>query len=473
MIGSRAVRRRSLLGTAALASVGAARTGEASAPHVPARVPGLADAPPVDASTLGGKLMLGYQGWFSAGGDGSPFDGQQDSWHHWSDWVAPAPTNVTFDLWPDLSEYGEEELYPTDLRYADGTRAALFSSYNRATVQRHVRWLQEYGLDGVFLQRFLYELRDTRALAFRDHVTTLIRDAAEAHGRVFAIMYDLSAASSATVVEDLQRDWQHLVADVGVTSSDRYLRHRGRPLLAVWGCGFSDRAVTAAQAAAIVEWLTRAAPEEQRVTLVGGVPAYWRTLTRDAQADPAWSRVYRSFDVLSPWTVGRYGTEAEIDRFRAQVLEPDLAETRALGLDYLPVVFPGFSWSNLARVRRFTSPAPINQIPRRGGTFWWRQWHAWASAGCDMVYGAMFDEVDEGTAMFKCAPAAAQAPVAPRFLTYDADGTPTASDWYLRLAGAGARSLRGEVPLTVELPQRPESLGEAAQPLPEQRTDPG
>ena len=56
--------------------------------------------------------------------------------------------------------------------------------------------------------------------------------------------------------------------------------------------------------------------------------------------------------------------------------------------------------------------------------------------GMNMVYVAMFDEVDEGTAIFKCTN---QPPVG-RFATYE--GMP--SDHYLRLAGMGGRLLRGE-----------------------------
>ena len=57
-----------------------------------------------------------------------------------------------------------------------------------------------------------------------------------------------------------------------------------------------------------------------------------------------------------------------------------------------------------------------------------------------MVYVAMFDEVDEGTAIFKCSndvPSAGPA----RFLTYE--GLP--GDFYLRLTGQGGKLIRGEL----------------------------
>jgi hypothetical protein len=51
-----------------------------------------------------------------------------------------------------------------------------------------------------------------------------------------------------------------------------------------------------------------------------------------------------------------------------------------------------------------------------------------------MLYGAMFDEVDEGTAMFKIAASARDAPTEVPIVTLDIDGVALPSDWYLRLA---------------------------------------
>jgi hypothetical protein len=60
----------------------------------------------------------------------------------------------------------------------------------------------------------------------------------------------------------------------------------------------------------------------------------------------------------------------------------------------------------------------------------------------------MFDEVDEGTAIFKVT---SSPPRQAHFVGYD--GLP--SDWYLRLAGDGARMLRKQRPLSEEIPIRP------------------
>ncbi len=64
-----------------------------------------------------------------------------------------------------------------------------------------------------------------------------------------------------------------------------------------------------------------------------------------------------------------------------------------------------------------------------------------------MFYVAMFDEMDEGTAIFKCA---SQPPAGARFVSYH--GVP--SDQYLWLAGQAGKLLRGEIPPSSDLPGR-------------------
>jgi len=62
----------------------------------------------------------------------------------------------------------------------------------------------------------------------------------------------------------------------------------------------------------------------------------------------------------------------------------------------MPVIFPGGSWDNLQRF-----PPGKSLVPREGGDFFWRQFATASDLGIDMVKIAMFDEVDEGTAIFK------------------------------------------------------------------------
>ena len=295
----------------------------------------------------------------------------------------------------------------------------------------HFRWLREYDLPGVFLQRFTVNLDDDSMRDFRDTVARNVRTASESHGRVFAVMYDISGHRPETLVEDVQRDWTHVVDTLRLLESPRYLRHAGRPVLAIWGFGFTDRPASPQQAARLIEFFKNNPDPRYRVTLFGGIPVGWRTLTRDSQADPAWAAVYRAFDVISPWAVGRFRDSAGIERFYADSVAADLQETRELGIEYMPVVFPGFSWHNM------NPSAAINQIPRRGGRFFWEQIDRAIETGAGMLYGAMFDEVDESTAMFKLARSPRDAPADPATVTLDADGLEVPSDWYLRLAREG------------------------------------
>src|SRR5205814_9266540 len=134
--------------------------------------------------------------------------------------------------------------------------------------------------------------------------------------------------------------------------------------------------------------------------VAGGMPPYWLTLAIDSQTNAAWAGVYRSFDVLSPWTIGRYSNDAGANTYKSGTLEADLAECQSHNIDYLPVAFPGYSPHNLNG--GYTN-APLNQIPRNGGEFFWRQIYNGLSAGCSMLFRAMFDEIDEGTALYKLA----------------------------------------------------------------------
>ena len=146
-------------------------------------------------------------------------------------------------------------------------------------------------------------------------------------------------------------------------------------------------------------------------------------------------------DIVLPWLVGRFDME-HYPAFQKMIAE-DVAWCREHGKGYVPVLFPGFSWHNLRNGR-----APLDQIPRLGGRFFWRQAEGALRAGAVSLYLAMFDEIDEGTAFFKCTnrPPAGKSP----FLTYG--GLP--SDHYLWLAGEAARMLRGERPLSEEMPER-------------------
>jgi hypothetical protein len=391
----------------------------------------------VDPKTLTGKIMCGYQGWFSAKDDGG-----ERGWNHWAkDRSKPmAPGNAKVDLWPDVSELAPEERYPTGFTLADGRNAEVFSSLRAPTVLRHFQWMSDYGLDGAFVQRFIGDLKDPREARHNNAVLSACREGANRCGRAYAVMYDLTGLR-ANRISEVMEDWRRLRSRMQVTEDPAYLHHRGKPVVAVWGVGFGDRReYTLQECLRLVQFL-KEDKEAGGCAVMLGVPSGWRESKMDASPDPALLEVIRQADVVSPWTVGRYGTPEEVAKHAEKLWKPDLAWCRTAERDYLPVVFPGFSWHNM-------HGGPLDQIPRLKGRFLWSQLVALKRSGASMIYVAMFDEVDEATAVFKCTnqvPAAGGAD----FVTYE--GLP--SDFYLKLTGSGGRLLRGEIPVSDEMPR--------------------
>jgi len=393
-----------------------------------AAAPAAASRPAVDATTMHRKVLTGYQGWFRC-----PNDPANEGWRHWSrNGRRIAPETLTIEMWPDMTEYAADERFPADaFTTPDGRPATLFSSAHPATVDRHFRWMEQYGIDGAFVQRFLVDARRPSA----DRVLTLTRAAAAKSGRAYALCYDLSGANKDKLYDQLVADWKRLVDDARVTADDRYLHHNGKPVLFVWGF-YSDR-FDAALAHKVIDFFK--SDPKYAVTLIGGCQWYWRR-----EKDPEWSRAFRRFDIISPWNVGHTMQVAGQKHAATTYWADDIAEARRAGMTYLPVIYPGFGWTNLKG-----KDAARATIPRLGGEFFWRQFVTAANMGIEMAYVAMFDEVDEATAIFKVTNAPpTQAP----FATYD--GLP--SDWYLRLAGEGTKVIRsGARPVPAAIPIRP------------------
>ena len=161
--------------------------------------------PGVDPGTLAGKVMCGYQGWFT-----TPEDGAQRGWTHYGRRGRFEPGSCTIDLWPDVSELDDDEKFATGFRHADGATAAVFSSFCRKTVLRHFGWMKTYGIDGVFVQRFAVETYHPLNLNHCNTVLRHCREGANLHGRAYAVMYDLSGLQAGQMGHVMD-DWKLLV----------------------------------------------------------------------------------------------------------------------------------------------------------------------------------------------------------------------------------------------------------------------
>ena len=390
----------------------------------------------VDTKTLTGKVMCGYQGWFGTPGDGS----SEHGWQHWTKNHGPlADGNAKIDLWPDVSELDASQRFPTGFKMADGSPAEVFSSFERLTVLKHFEWMQDYGIDGVFVQRFANGLKNRPTLEHDNMVLASCREGANLHGRAYAVMYDLSGLPAGHI-DDVINDWRTLKSQMAITEDPAYLNHHGRPVVAIWGIGFNDgRKYTLAECRRLVEFF-KSDPAAGGCTVMLGVPANWRALKGDAVSDPELLNILTMADIISPWTVGRYANLTDAAKYAENSLKPDLAWCRQRGIDYLPVVFPGFSWHNMYG-------AEFDQIPRLRGQFLWSQFLQAKRANVSMVYVAMFDEVDEGTAVFKCVN---DVPIGQKskFVTYE--GLP--SDFYLKMVGDATKLIRNETSMREKTP---------------------
>lgn len=382
--------------------------------------------------SLEGKVVTGYQGWFRAEGDASGL-----GWVHYGRGKGFSPQAYAFDIWPDLSEFTPEERYPSPFKFADGKTADLFSSVHPLTVRRHFRWMKDYGINGAMLQRFATSLGKSRGAESLDLVLRNCTDAALAEGRSLTVMYDLSGLTP-DKFPMVAADWRRLVA-AGQTKQACAQHHQGKPLVALWGLGFKDRDP------ALAEWNTLLADiRSTGAAVMLGIPTYWREQKNDCITEPALHALLRKADILSPWTVGRFGDPKGAANLADKVWKPDLAWCKAERKAYLPVIFPGFSWSNLSALRG--QNAKLNQIPRLGGRFLWSQAVAARDAGAKTLYVAMFDEIDEGTAIMKCG--------GPRPVGDFVNLSDVPTDHYLWLSGQAGRMLRGEIPASSDLPKR-------------------
>lgn len=376
--------------------------------------------------TYKGLVMAGYQGWQNCPGDGS-LCSTREGMDKWAHYVCTYPVNDAdgnampfrfekgalgnaFTFWPDCSEYTNTYEAP-GFTYPDGTQAHLFSSYDEQTVMTHFRWMKEYGIDGVFAQRFMVYVNKGNVTEYDHHNINLDHQmkASNEYGRAISIMYDLVGTNveAHLTPEYLMNDLNELEAKYNFKDRSKgqkyYLYHNGKPLVGLVSFAQMDMPYNMTECRRCVELL-----QEAGYSVMIGVPTYWRDGGEDSPYTTELLAMIEELkpDVLMPWFVGRYDYNGEtkpsykgsatitgFDDFKARIKD-DADWCRARGVDYAPNVWPGFDWSH-------QRPASL-PYDRHGGDFLWKQaYYDIAVAGVEMIYIAMFDEIDEGTAIFK------------------------------------------------------------------------
>ncbi len=466
------------------------------------------DGEPYD--TYEGLVMAGYQGWQGCKGDGS-ISGELDdanAWPHYLNttcWPFRLQTGALgngFNFWPDCSEYEKTYEVP-GFTMPDGSPAKLFSDYDLSTVMTHYRWMKEYGIDGAFAQRFMVYVNKQYTMEHDFHMVNLDHQmkASNEYGRAICIMYDLVGINEVSWLtpEYLLQDLTELEEKYHFKDRSKgqkyYLYHNGKPLVALVSFAQMDMKYNMTECRRCVELLQAAG-----YSVMIGVPAYWRDGGVDSPYSAELLKMIKELhpDVLMPWYTGRFDYKGEnhsykgtarvtsFDVFKERIKE-DARWCREEGVLFAPNCFPGFDWSH-------NRPASL-AYDRYGGDFFWAQaYYEIAVAGVHSFYIGMFDEIDEGTQIFKVLPkkdAPSNLGDGSFYVKYDNGVYSTSlrgptdaqkpewnsaskwwvrndeisttfngveddqeSDHYLWLTGQIGKMLRGEIPLQAEQPSR-------------------
>jgi glycoprotein endo-alpha-1,2-mannosidase len=383
-----------------------------------------------------GLVMAGYQGWFNCEGDGA-----ERGWTHYSKNGQFKDASCTIDYWPEMDGYKVK--YKTPFKFADGSPAYVFSSFDESTVDLHFKWMKEYGIDGVFMQRFFSVLTSKNRLNHNDKVLASAIKAANKYGVAICLMYDIGSMDDSKYKLVLE-DWKHLVDDLNLTNQKEkttYLFHNNKPLVAFWGISAGTRDSGHIPEIFDIMDFFKNDPVYGGCSIHLGIPSRWRTLGSDTKGDPRLHEVIKQADVVHPWLVGRYN-EDTYEAYRQEHIIDDVIWCKENGKSYAPTVFPGFSWHNM-------KGDGSNKIPRNKGEFYWKQLAGAIESGAEMIYVAMFDEIDEGTSIMKCAH---KVPVGKSiFVPIEKE---VESDYYLWLTNMAGKMLRGEIPFSKKMPKR-------------------
>jgi len=382
----------------------------------------------VDASTLTGKIISGYQGWFE-----TPNDPRDIGYRHWGQ-----PGDWDVEQWPDPNDYDPSELFAVPgVTTASGDQAYLFSSNNASVVGRHFQWMRQHNLDGVLLQRFSESFMTRNAdgsfSGKNQWPLVNVREAAHREGRTWAIEYDIQSGANEAerdvMIQKVKDDWEFLTDPSGfnMLADSRYQREGGKPVVAIFGLYLSDdRGYTTSQQEDLVNYF------KSRGIYVIGAGRHSESLSQTTNAG--------LHDAYIPWQGYWKGGNSFVP-----------ADERLDGVtEHIPHVFPGFSWTHLKEDSNATSR------DREDGAFYWRMLSdAVNETDAPWFFIGMFDEYDEATNLI---PASDDPPLPDN----DADGIPLTfqtsdpmpNDWWMALTGQAKEALLAKTTITDTVPTK-------------------
>lgn len=411
--------------------------------------------------TFKGLVMAGYQAWFNCVGD---WTGR--GWVHLnSNGGGFKPGATCVEYWPDLTEY--TKLYNTPFKMPDGTTAKMFSSADKETIDLHFKWMKQYNIDGAIVQRFKSAVESNPSTK---EMIGYMLEAAKKYDRAIMIEYDLSGLGKDQDETLIINDWNELAEryklyDPAVNPT--YVWTDGKPLVGFYAVDMEDsskptRYGSPEQYNRIFDALIGRDGKAGACSILAGVGYNWQTGNGDNGAGDLaqWEATLKRCSVISPWAVGRFKDKSSFTA-RYDVIKSNLEWCNKNNIIYAPVAFPGFSWHNTTTswsngIPTFRDDAPYDAIPRNKGDFFWTQLACYIQWGIPSIFIAMFDEMDEGTCIFKCSHkdqtpvnSSAQNPNG-KILSYDED-LPTG--YYLHLAGSAAKWLKGATGYSQKRPE--------------------
>lgn len=368
-----------------------------------------------------GAHVAGYQGWFRCP--------QDDARNRWTRWFRHEGNRLvpTVDMWPDLAEVNIEDRCDSGLKDSSGNPVWVFSSLNKRISLLHAQWAFDYNIDALAMQRFVNYLKDPIRIKQFDSVLKNMRESLKEKSRGYFLMYDISGGSG---------DWQgDIISDIarlekmGIFDDKHYVYNGERPLVAIWGFGVPGRPGKPSELVKIVDQLISGEHLNRRFSVMGGVTHQFRKLASADIDSEKWTNLFKSFDIISPWYVGAIPNTESVIKFSQNHIVPDKKWSESHNVYFMPTLFPGFSWVNLKN-----GDWPENQIARDCGKFYAEQIRMMDILKIKMAFTAMFDELDEATAIFKTIPSKNREPKGIKNITLDEDGCYMESDYYLKLA---------------------------------------
>jgi len=399
----------------------------------------------VDITSLKGLWLTGYQAWAR-----TPNDGTDSKWQHYFVTYHTGQRVWVVDGLPDTSEFKDEDKEIVENLFdGDGLPVALVSGANPNVIDTHFKWMRDYDIDGVWLQRFLMSspgLQGEKSFPVRNKIMDEVVKASKKYGRGWAINFDLVDVPAEILVDEIKKEWKRMV-DLGYTTLDnRYIHHNGLPVVHLWSVTYPDEMSLRSHsnpqiAEELLEFFNTKG--KYQAFFVAGTNWSWTREVNQAK----WRDFYDEIKCVVSWNVGHaYPDKKDPSKFSAYTDIWKDAERISKEKDilWIPTIYPSFSWQNM-NINQ-TETWATSRKGRRKGEFLWEQLYMINEVNADSVFLAMWDELDEWTAFFKVLP---NPPPEENFL--GTEGKP--SDWILQLVRHARYLMRNNKPFPKEIPQ--------------------